>query len=418
MSENTTSNKTVSNTISKRIMRLSPSTTLEINARARKLAANGARIISLAAGEPDFGPPQEVLDFIKQKMDDPANHKYTFAKGMLELRKTIAKKTTDETGVEFDDKQVIITNGAKQAIFEAFETIINYGDEVLLPAPYWTTYPELIQLAEGIPVVINGSIDNNFKITVDQLEAEVTDKTKALVLVTPNNPTGSIYTSEELAEICQFVIRHNLILISDEIYNRLDYTSMEAVAASPLKSCPEVKDNILIINGLSKSFAMTGWRIGWIIGPQNITNRIADLQSHVTGNVNNFAQYGAIKALEIDDSYFMNMKETLYSRRDIMFDKLSSINYHDKPAFLNIQKPAGAFYYFANIENLLEVPLGEGQHTSYTDSELVRRILDETGVALVPGSAFGYPGYIRFSFALDTSDLIEALDLLKKYIEQ
>ncbi|WP_461024976.1 pyridoxal phosphate-dependent aminotransferase [Trueperella pyogenes] len=389
--------------VSQRLAALLPSATLAVDAKAKALKAAGKPVIGFGAGEPNFPTPPHIVAAAIEAAADPKNHKYTLAKGLPELRQAIADKTKADSGVVVDPDNIIVTNGGKQAVFQAFVSLIDDGDEVILPAPYWTTYPEAIALCGGVPVEVFAGSDQDYKITVEQLEGALTAKTKALLLCSPSNPTGSVYSASELRAIGRWALDNGVWVISDEIYEHLIYAGDMAYI---LHEVPELANQTIIVNGVAKTYAMTGWRVGWMHGPADVMKKVANFQSHITSNVNNVAQRAAIAALTGDQGVIADMKEAFDRRRRTLVSMLREIN-----GFV-VPEPTGAFYVFPNVQALLGKEInGRVAHSS---AELAELILEEAEVAVVPGEAFGAPGYIRLGYALGDEDLVEGVKRLQR----
>jgi aspartate aminotransferase len=385
--------------VSTRLARVAPSATLAIDAKAKALQAAGVDVIAFGAGEPDFATPAEVVAAAEVACRDPRNHHYTATAGLPELRQAIAAKTRRDSGYEVEAKQVLVTNGAKQAVYEAMAAVVDAGDEVVILAPYWTTYPEAVRLAGGVPVEIATHADAGFLVSVDQLEAAYTDRTKLLVFASPSNPTGAVYPRAALEAIGRWVVDRGIFLLTDEIYEHLVYDGNEQHSLPVL--VPELADRCLVLNGVAKTYAMTGWRVGWMIGPDDVVEAAANLQSHLTSNVGNVAQCAALAALTGDLSAVAMMRTAFDRRRRTVHRMLNEI-----PGVTCIE-PQGAFYAFPDLSGLLGVPL-RGR-TAGTTLELAEIVLDEARVAFVPGEAFGAPGYARFSYALSDEHLEEGV---------
>ncbi|MEW6872914.1 pyridoxal phosphate-dependent aminotransferase [Trueperella pyogenes] len=389
--------------VSQRLAALLPSATLAVDAKAKALKAAGKPVIGFGAGEPNFPTPPHIVAAAIEAAADPKNHKYTLAKGLPELRQAIADKTKADSGVVVDPDNIIVTNGGKQAVFQAFVSLIDDGDEVILPAPYWTTYPEAIALCGGVPVEVFAGSDQDYKVTVEQLEGALTAKTKALLLCSPSNPTGSVYSASELRAIGRWALDNGVWVISDEIYEHLIYAGDMAYI---LHEVPELANQTIIVNGVAKTYAMTGWRVGWMHGPADVMKKVANFQSHITSNVNNVAQRAAIAALTGDQGVIADMKEAFDQRRRTLVSMLREIN-----GFV-VPEPTGAFYVFPNVQALLGKEInGRVAHSS---AELAELILEEAEVAVVPGEAFGAPGYIRLGYALGDEDLVEGVKRLQR----
>jgi aspartate/methionine/tyrosine aminotransferase len=385
--------------LSARIAAITESATLAVDAKAKALKAAGEPVIGFGAGEPDFATPAHIVEAAAAACHDPANHRYTPAAGLPELRAAIAAKTARDSGYVVDASQVVVTNGGKHAVYNTFEVLLNPGDEVLLPAPFWTTYPEPIALAGAVPVVIPTDERTGFRVTVEQLDAACTDNTKALVFVSPSNPTGAVYPRDEVEAIGRWAVERGIWVVTDEIYEHLTFgdhrfTSMPTVV-------PELADHCVVLNGVAKTYAMTGWRVGWLIGPADVVKAAVNLQSHSTSNVCNVAQRAALAAVSGPLDAVAEMREAFERRAATAHKLLSGI-----PGVTCIE-PQGAFYAFPNLTGLLGRPLAG--RAAATTAELADVLLDEAKVAVVPGEAFGAPGYARLSFALGDDDLGEGL---------
>lgn len=389
--------------VSQRLAALQPSATLAVDAKAKALKAAGQPVIGFGAGEPNFPTPAHIVAAAIEAASDPKNHKYTIAKGLPELRAAIAQKTKADSGVVVDPDNIIVTNGGKQAVYQAFVSLLDDGDEVILPAPYWTTYPEAITLCGGVPVEVFAGSDQHYKVTVAQLDAALSEHTKVLLLCSPSNPTGSVYTPEELREIGQWALDNGIWVISDEIYEHLIYSGEMAYI---LHEVPELQNQTIIVNGVAKTYAMTGWRVGWMHGPADVMKKVANFQSHITSNVNNIAQRAAIAALTGDQGVVEEMKEAFDRRRTTLVSMLRQIEGFEVP------EPTGAFYVFPNVQAVLGKDINGRVAT--TTSELAEIILEEAQVAVVPGEAFGAPGYIRLGYALGDEDLVEGVERIQR----
>jgi aspartate aminotransferase len=392
--------------ISARIGGIAESATLAVDARAKALKAAGRPVIGFGAGEPDFPTPAYIVEAAVEACRDPRNHRYTPAGGLPELKQAIVDKTRRDSGYDVEPAQVLVTNGGKQAIYEAFATILDPGDEVLLPAPYWTTYPEAIRLAGGVPVEVLADETQDYKVTVEQLEAARTDRTKALLFCSPSNPTGAVSTADEVEAIGRFLVEHELWVVTDEIYEHLTYAGVRTTSL-PV-AVPEVADRCIVVNGVAKTYAMTGWRVGWLVGPRDVVKAATNLQSHLTSNVNNVAQRAAIAALSGDLSAVARMREAFDRRRQTMVRMLNEISGVECP------EPTGAFYAYPSVKGLLGREVAG--RTPSTSAELAEVILDEAEVAVVPGEAFGAPGYLRLSYALGDEDLVEGVARIQKLL--
>src|SRR5690606_26137510 len=351
--------------ISTRVGAIAESATLAVDAKAKALKAAGRPVIGFGAGEPDFPTPQYIVDAAVAACSVPANHRYTPAAGLPDLREAIAAKTLRDSGYEVAPSQVLVTNGGKQAVFQAFATIVDPGDEVLLPAPYWTTYPEAIRLAGGVPVEVFAGVDQDYLVTVEQLEAARTDRTKALLFCSPSNPTGAVYSPEQTAAIGRWALDHGIWVITDEIYEHLRYD--DAAFTPMVAAVPELADTTIVLNGVAKTYAMTGWRVGWLIAPQDVTKAATNLQSHLTSNVANVSQRAALAAVSGDLSAVETMRAAFDRRRRTMVEMLSSIDGVEVPT------PRGAFYAYPNVEGVLGRTI-RGR-TPQTSAELAALIL-------------------------------------------
>jgi aspartate aminotransferase len=390
--------------ISRRIAAIAESATLKVDAKAKALKADGRPIISYAAGEPDFVTPSNVVDAASAAVLDPRNYRYTPAAGLPELREAIAEKTKRDSGLAVDASRVIVTNGGKQAVFQSIATVVDDGDEVLLPSPYWTTYPEVIKLAGGVPVDVFAGADQGYKVTVDQLEAARTPRSKLLIFVSPSNPTGAVYTPEETAAIGQWALKHSIWVMTDEIYQNLVYDGIKAM--SIVEAVPELAEQTLLVNGVAKSYAMTGWRLGWMVGPADAIKGAANLQSHLTSNVSNISQRAALAALTGPQETVELMRQAFERRRNVIIEELNKIDGVHAPM------PQGAFYAYADVTGLLGRSWGGVKAT--TSLELADLILEQAEVAVVPGEAFGPSGYLRLSYALGDDALLEGVQRLQR----
>jgi len=396
------------NRLSPRIAGIAESATLKVDAKAKALKAEGRPVISYAAGEPDFPTPEHVVEAAVEAARDPKNHRYTQAAGLPELREAIAEKTKRDSGWDIPASQVIVTNGGKQAVYESINAIVGEGDEVLLPAPYWTTYPEVIQLAGGTTVEVFAGADQDYKVSVEQLEQARTERTKALLFVSPSNPTGAVYTAEETRAIASWCLENGVWIIADEIYQNLTYDGV--IATSVVEALPEIADTCILVNGVAKSYAMTGWRVGWMVAPADVIKGAGNLQSHLTSNVNNIAQRAALAALTGPTEPVEDMLRAFDRRRSLIVSELSKINGFEVPT------PTGAFYVYPDVRELLGRE--HGGRRIETTLELADYILDEAEVAAVPGEAFGPSGYLRFSYALGDDALLEGVQRLQKLFAQ
>ena len=404
MIEPSTTPASTRNRVSARIGGITESATLAVDAKAKALKAAGRPVIGFGAGEPDFPTPGYIVEAAVEACGDTRNHRYTPAGGLPELKQAIVEKTRRDSGYAVEAGQVLVTNGGKQAIYEAFATMLDPGDEVILPAPYWTTYPESIRLAGGVPVEVLADETQEYKVTVEQLEAARTDKTKVLLFNSPSNPTGAVYTRDEVEAIGRWLVEHDLWVLTDEIYEHLVYDGLET-ASLPV-AVPELTDRCVVVNGVAKTYAMTGWRVGWLIGPKDVVKAATNLQSHATSNVSNVAQRAAIAAVSGDLSAVAEMKTAFDRRRRMIVSMLNEIDGVVCP------EPRGAFYAYPSVKGLLGRTVdGAAPNTS---AELAELLLDRAEVAAVPGEAFGSPGYLRFSYALGDDDLVEGITRLQK----
>ena len=399
--------------ISSRIGSISESATLKVDAKAKNLKAEGRPVVSFAAGEPDFPTPEHIVEAAVIAARDPKNHKYTPAAGLPELREAIAAKTLRDSALQVDPSQVIVTNGGKQAVYQSFATLLDPGDEVILPTPYWTTYPEVIKLAGGVPVEVFAGSDQGYLVTVEQLEAARTSRTKVLLFVSPSNPTGAVYSPEQTAAIGAWAEEHGLWVISDEIYQNLTYDpstgsghAAPVRAASIVEAVPALADRTSLVNGVAKTYAMTGWRVGWMIGPKDAIAAAGNLQSHLSSNVSNISQRAAIAALTGPQDAVGTMREAFDRRRRLIQSGLDAIDGIVCPL------PTGAFYVYPDVTGLLGREWAGSTPT--TSLQLADLILEKAEVAAVPGEAFGPSGYLRFSYALGDADIAEGVSRLQK----
>jgi aspartate/methionine/tyrosine aminotransferase len=394
--------------ISARIAAIAESATLAVDAKAKALKAAGRPVIGFGAGEPDFPTPDYIVEAAAAATKVVANHRYSPTPGLPDLRDAIVAKTKRDSNYEITADQVLVTNGGKQAVYQAFATIIEDGDEVLLPSPYWTTYPECIKLAGGKVVEVFADETQNYLVTVEQLEAARTPKTKALLFGSPSNPTGSVYSVEQVKAIGEWALKNNIWIIADEIYEHLLYDG--ATAPSMPVVVPGLADTTIIINGVAKTYAMTGWRVGWMIGPKDVIKAATNLQSHLTSNVSNVSQRAAIAAVTGDLAAVHKMGEAFNRRRKLIVSLLNEI-----PGF-SCPTPTGAFYVYPSVKGVLGKTI-RGK-TPTTSAELATLILEEVEVAAVPGEAFGPSGYLRFSYALSDEDIVEGIGRIKKLVEE
>jgi aspartate aminotransferase len=390
------------NRISARIAAVSPSATLAVDAKAKALQAQGENVIGFGAGEPDFPTPEAVVAAAEAACRDPRNHRYTPTAGLPELREAIVAKTARDSGLEVAASQVLVTNGGKQAVANTFAVLCDPGDEVLVPAPYWTTYPESIALAGGVPVAVPTDAASGFRVTVDQLEAARTPRTKVLLFVSPSNPTGAVYPKGEIEALGRWAAEHGIWVVTDEIYEHLVYGGAEFHSMPVL--VPELADRFVVVNGVAKTYAMTGWRVGWMLGPTDVIAAATNLQSHETSNVANVSQRAALAAVSGDLSAVAMMRAAFDRRRLTMHRMLNEID------GVECLLPEGAFYAFPSVTGLYGRELRGRTPTS--SAELAELAIEEAKVAVVPGEAFGSPGYFRLSYALGDDDLVEGVSRL------
>ena len=394
--------------ISIRIAAIAESATLAVDAKAKALKAAGKPVIGFGAGEPDFPTPDYIVQAAIDAAAKLANHRYTPTPGLPELRDAIVAKTLRDSQYAITPDQVLVTNGGKQAVYQAFATIINPGDEVILPAPYWTTYPECIKLAGGKAVEVFADESQNYLVSVEQLETARTDKTKAILFCSPSNPTGSVYSYDQVKAIGEWALAHGIWIITDEIYEHLLYDG--ATAPSMPVVVPELANQTIILNGVAKTYAMTGWRVGWMIGPKDVIKAATNLQSHLSSNVSNVSQRAAIAAVSGDLKAVHEMGTAFNRRRKLIVGLLNEI-----PGVV-CPTPTGAFYVYPSVKGVLGKEIrGKRPQTS---AELATLILDEVEVAAVPGEAFGPSGYLRFSYALSDADIVEGIARVKKLLSE
>ena len=386
---------------------INPSITLEIAAKAKALKDSGVNVISFSAGEPDFNTPNNIINAAIIAMKD-GKTKYTPTSGVLELRKAICTKFKNDNDLLYEPNQIVVSTGAKQSLANAFLAILNKGDEVIIPIPYWVSYPELIKLADGVPIFINNLKENDYKYKIEDLRKVVTSKTKAILLNSPNNPTGSIYSKEELIEIAEFAKENDLIIISDEIYEKLIYDDNKHISIASISK--DAYKRTIVINGLSKSYAMTGWRVGYSASSEEIAKLMSSIQSHVTSNINSISQYAAIEALTGSQDSLNNMVEEFKDRRNYMVDRLNKIK------GISYIMPKGAFYIMINIGNYFGKAVSDNIINS--SLEFSRSLLEEEKVAVIPGIAFGLDDYIRVSYVTSKEAIEEGLNRLEKYLQK
>jgi aspartate/methionine/tyrosine aminotransferase len=392
--------------VSRRVAAITESATLAVDAKYKALQAEGHDVIGFGAGEPDFPTPAHIVDAAVAACRNAGDHRYTPSGGLIELRTAIAEKTLRDSGYAVSPQQVVVTNGGKHAVYNTFQTLLDPGDEVLVPAPYWTTYPESISLADGVPVVLPTSADAGFRVSIDQLEAARTPRTKALLFVSPSNPTGAVYPPEEVEAIGRWAVERGVWVITDEIYEHLTFG--DHTFASMPTLVPDLADTCVVLNGVAKTYAMTGWRVGWLIAPADVAAAAINLQSHQTSNVANVSQRAALAAVSGDLVAVAEMRAAFARRGRVMYEMLSAI-----PGVTCLE-PQGAFYCFPSFEGVLGRNLGG--RTPGTSLELCDVLLEDARVAIVPGEAFGAPGYARLSFALGDDALVEGVERIAKLL--
>ncbi|WP_039657440.1 pyridoxal phosphate-dependent aminotransferase [Clostridium tyrobutyricum] len=391
---------------SKKAQQIAPSITLEITAKAKQMKKDGEDIIILGAGEPDFNTPENIRNAAIEAINEGFT-KYTQASGIEELKSAIANKFIRDNGLTYSNSQIMISTGAKQCIWNVFAAILNPGDEVIVPKPYWVSYPELIKLADGVPVFAFGDEDNNFKYTKSVLESVVTSNTKAILINNPNNPTGAVYTKDELTMIADFAKKHNLLIVSDEIYEKFNYESDNYTSIASLSN--DSYDRTIIIHGVSKSYAMTGWRIGYILGNEKLIKLMSSIQSHTTSNPNSIAQYAAAEALNGDQSSVNEMVDEFKKRRDYIVEKINNTD------MLSCKKPDGAFYIMINISKMLGNVIDDNKINNSIDFSNV--LLNKAKVAVIPGNGFGVSEFVRISYATSMDNIKEGIRRIIKFVE-
>lgn len=392
---------------SKKAENITPSVTLAITTKAKELSSAGVDVVSFGVGEPDFNTPKHIIDAAIKAMQD-GKTKYTATPGIPELRKAICKKFKKDNGLTYTPDQIVVSTGAKQCLANAFLSILNPGDEVLIAAPYWVSYPELVKLADGVPVVVNTSEETMYKFSLESLESAVTDKTKAIVLNSPNNPTGTIYEREELEMIAEFAKKHDLLIIADEIYEKLIYDGKEHISIASLSD--DAYKRTIVINGLSKAFAMTGWRIGYLAADKKIAKLMSSIQSHMTSGTNSITQYAAVAALEGDVIEMQNMVKEFEKRRNYMLDRIDAMEN------ITCISPSGAFYVMLNIEKYLGKTISNVKVSNSV--EFADKLLDEEKVAVVPGAGFGLDNYVRLSYATSMDMIEKGLDRIESFLKK
>lgn len=387
-----------------RIQNIAPSLTVAVDSLAKKLKAEGKDIISLGAGEPDWDTPEEICSKAKAAIDERKT-RYSAPQGILSVRKAVAQKLREQNGIEYAPEQIVLTSGAKHAVFNSLLAIVNPGDEVIIPEPYWVTYPELVKLLGGTPVIIHTQEEDDFQMTARTFQEAITPRTKALILNNPTNPTGTLYAEKNLAKIAEVIVQNDLYAVSDEIYEHFSYS--DNFQFKSLAAFPGMAERTLVINGLSKSHCMTGWRIGYVAAPPQIAALIAKAQGQTTHHPSNIAQYAAEEALQMPLHFVQQMRDEFKRRRDFLYGKISQI-----PG-VRVRIPQGAFYLFANISGLLGKTTPDGK-TLTNSVEFCTYLLESVGLAIVPGSAFGRDGYVRFSYAASQQELSSAADRFEK----
>ena len=395
-------------TLSDRINNVAPSATLAVDSKAKAMKAAGVDVIGFGAGEPNFPTPDYVVEAAAEACRDPRNHRYTPTPGLPELREAIARKMLRDSGYEVTPEQVVVTNGGKQAVYEAFQILLNDGDEVIIPTPYWTSYPEAVKLAGGVPVEVFAGADRSFEPDIDAIEAARTERTRAIIVTSPSNPTGAVWSRETIEAIGRWAVEHHVWVVSDEIYEHLNYDGARTAYIGQV--VPEVRDQLLVLNGVAKTYAMTGWRVGWLVAPEPVAKAAAKLQGHMTSNVANVSQRAAIAAVGGDLDAVYAMREAFDVRRKAIVAALNAIDGVHCPT------PTGAFYAFADVSGLLNRPLGVNGSVATSSAELAAMLLDEAHVAAVPGEAFGAPGYLRFSYALADDPLAEGMRRFQAWV--
>ena len=392
--------------VSDAVSQIAESATLAVDAKAKALRAEGENVIGFGAGEPDFATPSHIVEAAVAACSEPKNHRYSPAGGLPELKAALADKTRRDSDLDLDPAQFLVTNGGKQAVYNTMAALVDPGDEVLLPAPYWTTYPEPVGMFGGVSVEVFAGADQGFRVTVEQLEAARTDRTKALIFVSPSNPTGAVYRREEIEAIGRWAVEHEIWVITDEIYEHLVYDGVEHHSLPVL--VPEIADRCVVLNGVAKTYAMTGWRVGWMAGPADLIKAATNMQSHATSNVCNVAQAAALAAVSggLDD---VAMMRRAFDERRLTIQKML-----DGIDGVDCLMPEGAFYAFPSLEGLIGTELGGRTMSSTLDIADV--VLEQAKVAFVPGEAFGAPGYARFSFALGIDDLTEGIGRIADFV--
>ncbi|MDF2883608.1 MAG: aspartate aminotransferase [Clostridiaceae bacterium] len=392
--------------LSKKALQIEPSITLAITATAKKMKAEGIDVVGFGAGEPDFNTPENIqqaaINAIKKGFT-----KYTVSSGIMELKEAIIKKLGNENNIKYNASQIIISTGAKQCLANVFQAILNPGDQVLIPIPYWVSYPELVKLADGIPVFVNTSESNNFKYTIEELEKSISPNTKAILINSPNNPTGTVYSKEELLSLSEFAKKHDIFIISDEIYEKLIYGNEEHISIASLSD--DAYNRTIVINGVSKTYSMTGWRIGYAAGPEQVIKLMSNIQSHTTSNANSIAQYASVEALNGDKNDVERMIQEFAKRRNYMVERLEEIN------GLSCINPQGAFYVMVNLYGAIGKKV---DNIVIKDSIIFSKLLlEKEKVAVIPGAAFGMNNYMRLSYAISMENIKKGLDRINRFME-
>lgn len=395
-------------TLSDRVQSVAPSVTLAVDAKAKAMKAEGVDVISFGAGEPNFPTPDRIAQAASRACLDPRNHRYTPTAGLPELKQAIADKTRRDSGFDVDPNQVVVTNGGKQAVYETLQVLLNPGDEVIIPAPYWTSYPQMVILAGGRPVEVFSGAGDGYMPTVEKLEAARTPRTKAVIINVPSNPTGAVWGADLMEAVGRWALDNHIWVLSDDIYEHLTYDGARTPYIGAL--VPPVRDQLIMLNGVAKTYAMTGWRVGWLIAPLPVAKAAGKLQGHMTSNVADVSQRAALAALEGPMDQVETMRSAFDRRRGAIVSALAALEGISCPV------PRGAFYAFCDVSGLLGRPLGPSGSLSETSTQLSERLLDEIHVAAVPGEAFGAPGHLRFSYALSDEDLAEGMRRLSAWI--
>ena len=393
--------------LSKKGEKINASMTLALSAKANQMKADGHDVVSFGAGEPDFNTPKHISEAGKEAIDKGFT-KYTAAAGTVDLKKAIQKKFKEDNDLDYDLDQIIVSNGAKHSLFNTFQTILNPGDEVIIARPFWVSYPETVKLGDGVPVFVDAKEENGFKMKIEDLKKAITDKTKAIILNSPNNPTGCLYTKDELQEIADLAVENEIFVVSDEIYEELVYDDGEHISIASLGD--EIKELTIVINGMSKAYAMTGWRIGFAAGPKKIVNIMSNIQSHATSNPNSIAQYASTVGLNSSKEVTKEMLKAFEERRNYMVEKVNSIEN------MSCRKPEGAFYVMINLEDIIGKSYnGKDIDGSMTFAEI---LLEEAKVAVIPGKAFGSDKFIRLSYATSLNDIKKGLNRLEEFVNE